>query len=670
MSPPPPVVRAPEVPLGKRLRASVVHSGRALGLVWQSAPGGVVALGALTIVAALLPPFIAYVGKLIIDAVMSAHGAGDLAAARAVRLVAVELAAVVALAGIERVLGLVRQVIGLRLGIDINVRILEKAQRLSLRHFEDPEFYDKLTRARREASTRPLSLIQSNFQVVRNGLTLAGYIALLVGFSGWMALALLAATIPAFVTETRFSGAAFRLRNWRSPDARRLTYIEYVLANDEHAKEVKLFGLGPLLLDRYRGMAEKFFSEDKRLAVRRTLWGYVLSLLSTAVFYGCYAFIVVATVRGRLTLGAMTLYLVAFRQGQQSFQAVLTAVGGMYEDTLYMTNLFDYFAISTDATPALAEAPVAGGPALALVGTTPVAGPAPAPAAKATNGAGIVGRPELGIRFENVGFRYPVAGQVAPGARPEGQGAGAPPNAAPEPAEGRWALRGVNVFIPKGQSLALVGENGAGKTTFIKLLTNLYQPTEGRVLLDGRDLRDWDETALRRRIGVIFQDFNQYQLALRENVAFGSVQHLEDGERVGRAVEQGGARELVAGLSAGLETQLGRWFSSGVELSGGQWQKIALARAFMREEADILILDEPTAALDAEAEHAVFQRFRALAAGRTTILISHRFPTVRMADRILVLEAGRVIEDGDHASLLAAGARYAHLFNLQAAGYL
>jgi len=317
---------------------------------------------------------------------------------------------------------------------------------------------------------------------------------------------------------------------------------------------------------------------------------------------------------------------------------VLSAVGGMYEDTLYMTNLFDYFAIPTD-------------------GDAPLALPAP----DKVNG---VARAELGIRFENVGFRYPVAGKGAPGVRPET----APE--APEAMQGRWALRGVNVFIPKGQSLALVGENGAGKTTFIKLLTNLYQPSEGRVLLDGRDLREWDEPALRRRIGVIFQDFNQYQLALRENVAFGSVQHLQDGERVGRAIEQGGARELVATLSAGLETQLGRWFSSGVDLSGGQWQKIALARAFMREEADILILDEPTAALDAEAEHAVFQRFRALAAGRTTILISHRFPTVRMADRILVLESGRVIEDGDHASLLAAGARYAHLFNLQAAGYL
>jgi len=612
---------APEVGIGARLKASAKHSARALGLVWDSAPGGVIALGIFTVIAAALPPFVAYVGKMIIDAVIAAHAAAPglarhAALVRAVRLVGLELAAVVVIAGCERVLGLVRQLVGLRLGIDLNVRILEKALRLDLAHFEDAEFYDKLTRARREASTRPLSLIQSNFQVVRGALTLVGYIALLVRFSGWMALAVLVATIPAFIAEARFSGAAFRLRNWRSPDSRRLTYLEYVLANDEHAKEVKLFGLGPLLLDRYKTLAESFFAGDRALAVRRAVWGYALSLVSTAVFYGSYALIVAATVRGRLSLGDMTLGLVAFRQGQQSFQAVLSALGGMYEDTLYMSNLFDYFAIPTDV-------PKVTGP-LAVV------------------------RAEEGIRFEGVGFRYPGTG-------PDGE---------------RWALRGVDVFIPKGQSLALVGENGAGKTTFIKLLANLYQPTEGSVLLDGRDLRSWDDQALRRRIGVIFQDFNEYQLALRENVAFGSVEHLTDDLRVGRAVDQGGAKELVAGLSAGLETQLGRWFGGGVELSGGQWQKVALARAFMRTDADILILDEPTAALDAEAEHAVFQRFKALAAGRTTILISHRFPTVRMADRILVLEAGKVVEDGSHAQLVAAGRRYARMFGLQAAGYL
>jgi ATP-binding cassette subfamily B protein len=618
-----PTPQPPAPPLAKRIAESARHSARALGLVWQSAPGGVVALAVFTIAAAALPPFVAWVGKLIIDAVVAAHAAAPgLARAdalnRAVRLVALELGAVTAMAGCERVLGLIRQLVGLRLGIDLNVRILEKAEKLSLRHFEDATFYDKLTRARREASTRPLSLIQSNFQVIRHGLTLAGYVALLIRFSGWMALAVLIATVPAFIAEARFSGAAFRLRNWRSPDSRRLTYLEYVLGNDEHAKEVKLFGLAPLLLGRYRRLAESFFADDRRLAVRRMVWGYALSLLSTVVFYGCYAMIVAATVRGRLSLGDMTLYLVAFRQGQQSFQAVLSALGGMYEDTLYMSNLFDYFAIETED-------------------------------AKATGPVAVV-RAEEGVRFEGVGFRYP---------------AGDTPGAGGD----RWALRNVDVFVPKGQSLALVGENGAGKTTFIKLLAGLYEPTEGRVLLDGRDVRAWDERELRARIGVIFQDFNEYQLALRENVAFGSVDHLDDELRVGRAVDQGGAKELVATLAGGLDTQLGRWFAGGVELSGGQWQKVALARAFMREEADILILDEPTAALDAEAEHAVFQRFRALAAGRTTILISHRFPTVRMADRILVLEAGRVIEDGSHAELLAAGRRYAHLFGLQAAGY-
>ncbi|HMF43752.1 MAG TPA: ABC transporter ATP-binding protein [Polyangia bacterium] len=612
-------------PLAVRIRASATHSLRAMGLVWRSAPGGVVALAVLTVAAAALPPIVAWVGKLIIDAVVAAHAAlpgaaRSAALERGVRLVALELGAVVAMAGCERGLGLVRQLVGLRLGIDLNVRILEKAEKLSLRHFEDPEFYDKLTRARREASSRPLSLIQSNFQVIRHGLTLAGYIALLIRFSGWMALALLIATVPAFVAEARFSGAAFRLRNWRSPDSRRLTYLEYVLGNDEHAKEVKLFGLAPLLLGRYRRLAETFFADDRRLAVRRMVWGYALSLISTVVFYGCYALIVVATVRGRLSLGDMTLYLVAFRQGQQSFQAVLSALGGMYEDTLYMTNLFEFFAIPTEDRKTI----------------RPVA----------------VVRAEEGVRFEGVGFKYP-----------------APGGAERRDAADKWALRGVDVFVPKGQSLALVGENGAGKTTFIKLLAGLYEPTEGRVLLDGRDVRAWDERELRARIGVIFQDFNEYQLALRENVAFGSVDHLDDELRVGRAVDQGGAKELVATLVGGLDAQLGRWFAGGVELSGGQWQKVALARAFMREEADILILDEPTAALDAEAEHAVFQRFRALAAGRTTILISHRFPTVRMADRILVLEAGRVIEDGTHAELLAAGRRYAHLFSLQAAGY-
>jgi ATP-binding cassette subfamily B protein len=616
LAPPHPASSAnPPLPFWSRVFGSFSHTPQTLALVWRSSPGGLVAVALLTVLSAALPVTMAWVGKLIVDAVVAAQRAApgperSLAAAQVTRWVLVELGVVVGIGLVERGLGLLRQLVGARLGIDLSVQIIEKALQLDLRHFEDAKFYDKLTRARREASSRPLSLVQQNFQIVRGGLTLLGFTAVLLGFSLWAVAGLLLAAVPAFVSEALFSGAAFRLRNRRSPDARRLNYLEYVVANDEHVKEVKLFGLGPMLLERYQRLAETFYDDDRRLSVRRTAWTAALALIANAAFYGCYLVIALAAAAGRISLGAMTLYVMAFRQGQGSFQGVLSALGGMYEDNLYMSNLFEYLAIPTGR-------------------------PGPPPSAPV--------RSEAGIRFEGVGFQYA-------GAR-------------------EWALRDISMFIPRGESLALVGENGAGKTTFIKLLTRLYEPTEGRILLDGRDLRAWDEAALRRRVGVIFQDFNQYQFAVRENVGFGSAEHLADEPRINRAVERGGAREVVAALPAGIETQLGRWFHDGVELSGGQWQKVALARAFMREEADILVLDEPTAALDAAAEHAVFERFRSLTRGRTAILISHRFPTVRMADRIVVLEHGRIIEQGTHAALLAAGGRYAQLFALQASGY-
>jgi ATP-binding cassette, subfamily B, bacterial len=587
-----------------RLRGTFVYVPRTLALVWRASRAGTIVLGAVTVVAAGLPLAVAWVGKAIVDAVVARDR--DLA----LRWVLIELALVAGVAGAMRGLSLLRSILGARLAVDINVMILEKAQQLDLRHFEDAEFYDRLTRARREASSRPISVVTSCFTLIQSVMTLIGYIALLVQYSGWAVGGLLVAAVPATLAEMRFSAQAFRLQTWRSPERRRLNYIEYVLANDEHAKEVKAYGLGPLLLDRFKRQGEVLYREDRGLAVRRAGWGYVLSLVGTGAFYACYGAMAIGAAAGELTLGELTLYVVAFRQGQQSFQSSLAAIGGMYEDNLYMSNLFSYLAIETSA-PLLLQA-----------------GPE---------------RDEQGIRFDKVGFKYP--GQE------------------------RWALRDVSIFIPRGQSLALVGQNGAGKTTFIKLMTRLYEPTEGRVLLDGRDLRSWEPDALRRRVGVIFQDFNEYQLALRENVGFGSIDHLEDAPRLERAVDRGGAAELVRTLSKGLDTQLGRWFQDGVELSGGQWQKIALARAFMREDADILVLDEPTAALDAEAEHAVFERFRALTTGRTTILISHRFPTVRMADRIVVLEEGRIIEEGTHGDLVAAGARYAQLFSLQAQGY-
>jgi ATP-binding cassette subfamily B protein len=557
-----------------------------------------------------MPLGVAYAGKQIVDAVVLGSKNAT------VRWVLIELGIVAAQALVMRGLGLARTVLGARLGVDINVAILEKALGLELRHFEDSEFYDQLTRARREASSRPVQLVSDAFALVQNALTLAGYGALLLRWSGLAVALLLLATLPAALGEARFSKQTFRLRNWRSPDSRRLMYLEYVLANDEHAKEVKLFGLGPLFLGRYKELAETFFREDRTLAVKRGLVTHALSLLGTGAFYGAYALMAIAAAARMLTLGTMTLYVVAFRQGQQSFQAVLSAIGNIYEHNLYMANLFSFLAIDDASLRSETSATTES-------------------RTKVEEGTGLV--------LRDVGFRYPGTET--------------------------WALRHIDLVIPSGQSLALVGDNGAGKTTLIKLITKLYAPSEGAIILDGKDLRDWDEAVLRQRFGVLFQDFNQYQLKVRENVALGSVGHMEDEPRVERAVDHGGAKEMVAHLPSGLDTPLGRWFKDGSELSGGQWQKVALSRAFMREEADILVLDEPTAALDADAEHAVFERFQELSRGRTTIVISHRFPTVRMADRIVVLGGGRIEESGTHDELVAMKGTYARMFALQAEGY-
>lgn len=614
MNHPPPArpKEPPKQPLGVALRESARFIRRALGLVWKASASLTIAYALVAIVGALLGPAIAYAGKHIVDSVVAASREETL------RWVLVELALVVTQASINRAGSLVRGVLGSRLGNDINIAILERAQMLELRHFEDPEFYDRLTRARREASSRPLSLVSETFSLVQAVLTLAGYAALLLRFNAWVVLVLALATVPATIAEMRFSKQGFRLRNWRSPDARRLTYLEYILANDKHAKEMKLFGLGPLFLGRYKELAERFHREDTRLVVRRTIVTYVLSLLATLAFYGAYASMAMLAALGRLTLGNMTMYVLAFRSGQQSFQAILSGIGSIYEHNLYMSNLFAY--LDAELEVAL---PIAAPPREESVAVVPAG--------------------ERGIRLVDVGFRYP--GQE------------------------KWALRHVDLFVPEGQSIAIVGQNGAGKTTLIKLVTRLYRPTEGRIFLDGRPLEEWDERELLGRFGVVFQDFNQYQLMFRENVGVGAVNHLDDEARIVRASNRGGADPVLANLSGGLDAPLGRWFADGAELSGGQWQKVALARGFMREEADMLVLDEPTAALDAEAEYAVFERFRELTKGRTTIIISHRFPTVRMADRILVVENGTIAEDGTHDELVAAQKTYARLYALQARGY-
>jgi ATP-binding cassette subfamily B protein len=585
------------------------YSRRAIELVWQTSAALTLILGACTVVAGLLPAAAAWVGQLIVDGVVAAMQAG--AATEPVYwLVALEALIMTGIAASQRGIQTVQSLLRALLGQRVNVMILEKALTLQLTQFEDSEFYDKLTRARREASSRPLSLVTRTFGLIQNGISLVSYAALLFGFSPWAVAVLIVGGLPQFLSEAKFSGDAFRLFRWRSPDTRRQMYLETVLAREDSAKEVKLFQLGPLLLQRYRDIFDRLYREDRDLTLRRDLWGFTLGLFGTATFYAAYGWIVWSTVRGDISLGQMTMYLLVFKQGQNAVGASLTAVAGMYEDNLYLSNLYEYLG---------------------------------QPVPPARGGVYEGAHPGDGIRFEHVSFTYP--GATVP------------------------ALHDVSLHVRPGTSLALVGRNGSGKTTLIKLLGRLYEPSQGRILLDGTDLRDWDEQTLRRRIGVIFQDFMRYQMLVGENIGAGDVERFEDEQGWRDAARRGLADDFIDGLPERYDTQLGRWFAGGRELSGGQWQKIAVARAFMRRGADILVLDEPTAAMDAESEARVFQHFREMTRDRIAILISHRFSTVRMADQIVVITDGRVVEQGSHGELVAGGGLYARLFALQAEGY-
>ena len=583
-------------------------------IVWSTSATLTLVMAATTLVSGVLPAAIASVGGLFVDAVASAiQSTGDAAeAARSDVLfyVLVEAGLVVIMTGAQKLNTVCQSILRVLLGNKINVMILEKALTLELAHFEDAEYYDKLVRARREASSRPLSLVIKTFDLARDVVALLTIGIWLYQFSPYAVLLLGLAGIPAFLAEAKFSGEAFRIHRRRSAERRVQIYLEMVLTREDGVKEVKLLQLGKLFLQRYVDIFRKIYKEDRNLVLRRGFWGYVLGLLASAAFYFAYGWVGFAAIAGAITIGQMTMYIAQFRLGQNAVTNSLTAVNGMYEDNLYLSNLTEYLNHKVPETTG-----------------NKTAGPDPSD----------------GIRIENVSFFYP--------------GSNIP------------ALYKVNLHIRPGESLAIVGENGSGKTTLIKLLTRLYQPSEGTIYLEGLDLKEWDIDTLRKKIGVIFQDFARYQLLVGENIGIGDVDELEQDELIEEAAEKGMADEFVKGLPQGYKTQLGTWFKDGKELSGGQWQKIALSRAFMRSKADILILDEPTAAIDARAEAEIFSHFRDLTANKISIIISHRFSTVRMADHIIVLEKAEILEEGSHEELLASDGQYATLFNLQAQGY-
>jgi ATP-binding cassette, subfamily B, bacterial len=590
----------------------LITARRALSMLWATDATLTAALAVMTLAAGVLPAGLIFIAQRIIDGIVRAaesHRASD--RAEVFQFMALEFGLVVASLAARRGFGVVESLLRVRFAQHVSEQILEKALTLGIEDFEDAKTLDRLNRARQGASYRPINMVQGMFGLGQEVLTLLAYGGLMAAVSGWMQLLIVVAAVPEFLVQTKFSNDAFRLFHWRSPETRRQNYYENVLTHASHAKEVRLFELGPLLLERYKSFFSRFWAEDRDVTMRQGLWGLVLGLISNAAFYGAYVWVAFQAMMGMLTLGGVSLFVAVFRDAQSTVGAALHTVGSTYEDHLYLTTLFEFL---DHVSVASASGDAESGPL-----------------------------PDDGIRFENVSFAYP--GSEKP------------------------VLSQLTLHLPRGHKLALVGENGAGKTTLIKLLTRLYRPTAGRITLDGRDLNEWNETALRRRIGVIFQDFVQYQFIVGENIGVGDVRSFEDSARWREAASRGMADTFIEELPKQYQTQLGKWFDDGQELSLGQWQKIALARAFMRRDADILVLDEPTASMDPAAEAQVFERFRALTDDRIAVVISHRFSTVRMADTIAVLANGSIIEQGTHNELIARGGRYAELFFLQARGY-
>ncbi|MEO7085495.1 MAG: ABC transporter ATP-binding protein [Gemmatimonadaceae bacterium] len=630
--------RTPKPALRDRI-AALRLVPRLLRLVWDTQPVYTVAMIVLRFVRSVVPVASLWIGKLIIDeVVMLARSGGP--SRHLWILVAAEMATVVGGELLARASGLTEGLLGDLFTNRISIRIMEHAATLDLHQFEDPKFYDHLERAR-QGTTGRLALLTQLLGMGQSALTLASLSVALAAQAPWLLVLLVIAVLPSFIGETHFAGLSYSLLFRWTPQRRQLDYVRYVGASDRTAKEVQSFGLAPWLISRYKALSDKFYDENRSLAVKKAFVSSALSLIGTLGYYAAYLVVLARAVSGAITIGMLTFLASSFRQSRDLIQGLLMSASSIYEQSLYLKDLFAFFDMQASIS------------------------------SKA--GAAMVPRPiRQGFTFEDVGFRYPGSE--------------------------RWAVRHVNFTIVTGERIALVGENGAGKTTLTKLIARLYDPTEGRVLLDGVDLREYDLADVRRTIGVIFQDFVRYDMRFDENVGVGEVEAVREyldrdpealalpGVRpaepanviaspaeppplvLSSAAEKSLASSLLPKLAGGYRQMLGRRFDDGVDLSGGEWQKVALARAYMRD-AQLLILDEPTAALDARAEYDVFVRFNELMAGRMAVVISHRFSTVRMADRIIVLENGLVVEQGTHDTLAAAGGLYAELFSMQAAGY-
>jgi ATP-binding cassette, subfamily B, bacterial len=580
-------------------------------LIWETSPAMTIGNMLLRLVKSALPLSMLYIGKLIIDEVIrliAVTGERDLSYLW--MLVAAELGLAIVSDLISRGITLLDSLLGDLFSNKTSVTLIEHAATLDLTQFEDATFYDKLERARRQTVTRVVLMSQVLSQV--QDIVTIGFLAVgLIAFNPWLILILLIAVIPSFLGETHFNERTYSLsRSW-TPERRELDYLRYIGASDETAKEIKTFNLSGFLAERFKLLSDKYYLLNKSLIIKRAVWGIALSALGTLAYYGAYIFILMQTVAGAITVGSLTFLAGSFNSMRGLLQGIMTRFSQIAESALYLQDLFDFLELKPQITPP--------------------ANPVPVP------------RPiHHGFTFENVGFKYQNSE--------------------------RWAVRNLSFHLRAGEKLALVGENGAGKTTLVKLLARLYEPTEGRILLDGVDLREYDLNDLRHQVGIIFQDYVRFQMSASDNIAIGQISNIRDKDRIQGSAQKSLADPVIQRLPDKYDQVLGKRFNKGVELSGGEWQKVALARAYMRD-AQLLILDEPTSALDARAEHEVFIRFSELIAGKTAVLISHRFSTVRMADRILFLEQGQLKELGSHEELLAQNGKYAELFKLQAKGY-